>query len=314
MHAVNCIKFKPIYQERVWGGRVLESVLGRKLPKNQIIGESWEIVDRPEAQSVDTSGQSLRNLIEKDPHGIMGNNWSPERPFPILVKWLDCQQRLSLQVHPPATIAAKLGGEPKTENWYIVDAQPHATLMAGLKKEVTRNKFECNLQSNTLEPLIHSMPVKKGESIFIPSGRIHAIGAGNLILEIQQNSDTTYRVYDWERVGLDGNPRQLHTQESLQSTNFSDFEPETIKPTNKDQLLVESDVFNLNKRVLLAGTSLRFEIGEPRILSIVDGCLQTNYEGVTITKGDNVLIPARNSFESIAKEDTVVLITDKFNH
>ena len=308
------IKFIPIYQERVWGGRNLESLLGRKLPKNQVIGESWEIVDRPEAQSKTSNGRSLRDLIQSDPHGIMGDSWSPDRPFPILVKWLDCQEKLSLQVHPPASIAPSLGGEPKTENWYIASAKPHATLMAGLKKGITKSDFETNLQSNTLEPLIHTIRVKKGESIFIPSGRIHAIGAGNLILEIQQNSDTTYRVYDWDRVGLDGKPRQLHTQESLESTNFSDFEPATIQPTERDQLLVESDVFNLNKRVLAAGSTLKFEAGEPRILSVVGGCLQTPYEDMPITKGDNVLITAQNSFESTAKVDTIVLITDTFNH
>ena len=308
------IKFIPIYQERVWGGRNLESLLGRKLPKNQVIGESWEIVDRPEAQSKTSNARSLRDLIQADPQGIMGDSWSPDRPFPILVKWLDCQERLSLQVHPPSTIAPSLGGEPKTENWYIASAEPHATLMAGLKKGITKIDFESNLQSNTLEPLIHTIRVKKGESIFIPSGRIHAIGAGNLILEIQQNSDTTYRVYDWDRVGLDGKPRQLHTQESLESTNFSDFEPATLQPTEQDQLLVKSDVFNLNKRVLAAGSTLKFEAGEPRILSVVDGCLQTPYEDIPIIKGDNVLIPACNSFESTAKLDTIVLITDNFNH
>ena len=308
------IKFEPIYQERVWGGRNLESFLGRKLPKDQVIGESWEIVDRPDAQSMTSKGRLLRDMIEADPHGIMGANWSPDRSFPILVKWLDCQEKLSLQVHPPASIAPSLGGEPKTENWYIASAEPHATLMAGLKKGITRNDFVSNLQSNTLEPLIHTIPVKTGESIFIPSGRIHAIGAGNLILEIQQNSDTTYRVYDWDRVGLDGNPRQLHTQESLISTNFNDFEPETIQPMLQDQLLVESDVFNLNKRFLVAGSTLRFEVGEPRILSVVAGCLQTPFEDIPIIKGDNVLIPACNSFESTAKLDSIVLITDKFNH
>ena len=308
------IKFEPIYQERVWGGRNLESFLGRELPKDQVIGESWEIVDRADAQSMTSNGRLLRDLIEADPHGIMGANWPSDRPFPILVKWLDCQEKLSLQVHPPASIAPSLGGEPKTENWYIASAEPHATLMAGLKKGITRNDFESNLQSNTLEPLIHTIPVKTGESIFIPSGRIHAIGAGNLILEIQQNSDTTYRVYDWDRVGLDGNPRQLHTQESLKSTNFNDFEPETIQPVQQDQLLVESDVFNLKKRVLEVGSTLRFEVGEPRILSVVDGCLQTPYEDIPIIKGDNILIPASSSFESTAKLDTVVLVTDRFNH
>ena len=114
---MNYIKFEPIYQERVWGGRNLESFLGRKLPKDQVIGESWEIVDRPDAQSITSNGRLLRDIIETDPHGIMGANWPSDRPFPILVKWLDCQEKLSLQVHPPASIAPTLGGEPKTENW-----------------------------------------------------------------------------------------------------------------------------------------------------------------------------------------------------
>ena len=116
-----------------------------------------------------------------------------------MVKWLDCQEKLSLQVHPPAAIAPELKGEPKTENWYIAEAEPHANLMAGLKTGVSREQFEQGLQAQALEPLVHTLSVQAGESIFIPSGRIHAIGGGNLILEIQQNSDTTYRVYDWGR-------------------------------------------------------------------------------------------------------------------
>ena len=191
------ILFQPIYQERVWGGTNFESKLGRSLPAGKVIGESWEIVDRPEAQSTASDGTTIRELIEKDPEGIMGAGWPAERPFPILVKWLDCQEKLSLQVHPPADIAPSLNGEPKTECWYIADADPHATLMAGLTNGVSREDFEEGLKSGNLEPLVHTMNVQAGESIFIPSGRIHAIGGGNLILEIQQNPDTTYRVYDW---------------------------------------------------------------------------------------------------------------------
>ena len=305
------IIFTPIYQERVWGGTGFATHLNRELPEDKVIGESWEMVDRPEAQSTTAEGNTLRELISEDTEGIMGKGWPAEKPFPILVKWLDCQAKLSLQVHPPAAVAPELDGEPKTENWYIAHAEPHATLMAGLKKGVTREDFEAGLKDNNLEPLVHTMSVTAGESIFIPSGRIHAIGGGNLILEIQQNSDTTYRVYDWGRVGLDGTPRQLHIDESLKSSDFNDFEPETLKPEDGNQILAESNVFNLNKLTIEAGEFLCFEPGEPRILSIVTGSLQES-EGAIIDAGTNALLPAREPFDFLAVERCEILRTQDF--
>ena len=303
--------FDPIYQERVWGGTGFSKHLNRELPEGKVIGESWEIVDRPEAQSTTAEGQTIRELIASDPEGIMGAGWPPDKPFPILVKWLDCQEKLSLQVHPPASVAPELNGEPKTENWYIAHAEPHATLMAGLKEGVTREDFEAGLQDNQLEPLVHTMNVTAGESIFIPSGRIHAIGGGNLILEIQQNSDTTYRVYDWGRVGLDGKPRELHIEESLKSTDFDDFEPQTLKPVSGNQILAESTVFNLNKIDLQAGDFLCFEAGEPRILSLVSGKLK-EADGGILTPGTNALLPARETFDFLAVETCELLLTQDF--
>lgn len=312
--SIQPIKFKPIYQERVWGGTDFQEKLGRDdLPEGKVIGESWELVDRPEAQSVTEKGSSLRELIETAPEQVMGAGWKAEWPFPILVKWLDCQEKLSLQVHPPADIAPELNGQPKTENWYIADAAPHATLMAGLKKGVTRDDFEAGLKSNELEDLVHSISVKSGESIFIPSGRIHAIGGGNLILEIQQNSDTTYRVYDWGRVGLDGTPRELHIEESMLSSDFEDFEPDTLKPEGDDQTLAMSDVFNLYRRNLTPGKTLKFPSGEPRIVSVVSGSLKES-GGCELRLGDNVLLPACGSYEFVASEGSVLLITEDFNH
>lgn len=308
---MKAILFQPIYQERVWGGRNLEAKLGRILPKDKVIGESWEIVDRPEAVSITPEGQSLRQLIEANPEALMGVGWSPERPFPILVKWLDCQEKLSLQVHPPSEIAGQLGGEPKTENWYIAEAEPHAILMAGLRQGVTRDDFERALHANALEPLVHSFPVCAGESIFIPSGRLHAIGGGNLILEIQQNSDTTYRVYDWGRVGLDGRPRQLHIKESIQSIDFDDFEPETIQSTGTSQILAESEVFKLRKAVLRAGESLSFPTGSPVILSLLQGCLSDGEQD--LLRGDNALLPASGRFHFTASVPTECLVTSDFN-
>ena len=306
------IKFYPIYKERVWGGTNFETKLGRELPEGKVIGESWEMVDRPEAQSTTEDGKTIRELITADPEGIMGAGYASEKPFPILVKWLDCQEKLSLQVHPPADIAPSLNGEPKTENWYIADAEPHATLMAGLNNGVTKADFEEGLKSNALEPLVHTMSVKAGESIFIPSGRIHAIGGGNLILEIQQNSDTTYRVYDWGRVGLDGKPRQLHIDESIKSSDFNDFEPETLRPSGECQLLAESDVFDLKKVVLKAGETLAFEAGQARILSVVNGSLKESSDGAELSRGDNALLPAKESFSYQVITDCEALVTENF--
>ncbi len=311
----NPIYFKPIYQERVWGGRNLEEALGRKLPKGEVIGESWDVVDRPEAMSVidkgDFAGKSLRELIEDRPEEIMGEGYDSSRPFPILVKWLDCSDRLSLQVHPPAEVAPALGGEPKTENWYIADCRPDASLIVGLKNGVTRDEFKRRLGEGTLEECVHRFPVSSGESILVESGRIHAIDAGNLILEIQQNSDTTYRVYDWGRVGLDGSPRQLHLEESLKCIDWNDFEPEAVCPGPGESLLADCREFRLRKVDLgVSSNPVAFEGGEPRLVSVTAGSVQIS--GKTMANGATVLLPASSSFEVTASDEATILVTDRF--
>jgi len=306
--------FKPLYQERVWGGRGLENSLGRALPAGKVIGESWELVDRPEADSrlVDDSG-SLGQLRREHPAELMGPDWPAEAAFPILVKWLDCQDRLSLQVHPPASVAPELGGEPKTENWYIVEATPGAALLAGLKPGVTPDFFRKALQEEKLEELVCRLPSRAGDSLFVRSGRLHAIDAGNLILEIQQNSDTTYRVYDWGRVGLDGKPRQLHVEESLKSIDFSDEEPTLLHPEGPESVLADCQEFRLRRIELAAGESLCFGTAEePRILSVVEGSL-TEVSGGSITRGDNALLPYAGQSRWTASDQAVVLVTDRFN-
>ena len=311
----NPIYFKPIYQERVWGGRNLEEALGRKLPEGEVIGESWDVVDRREAMSFiekgDFAGKSLRELIEDRPEEIMGEGYDSSRPFPILVKWLDCSDRLSLQVHPPAEVAPALGGEPKTENWYIADCQADASLIVGLKNGVTRDEFERRLGEGTLEECVHRFPVSSGESILVESGRIHAIDAGNLILEIQQNSDTTYRVYDWGRVGLDGRARQLHVEESLKCIDWNDFEPETVCPGPGESLLADCREFRLRKMDLeVSSNPVALEQGEPRLVSVTAGSVQIS--GKEAVNGTTVLLPARSSFEVTASEGATILVTDRF--
>lgn len=308
------LEFSPLYQERVWGGRGLEKALGRDLPAGAVIGESWELVDRPEADSPLPDGRgTLGGLRQERTAELMGPGWPSERPFPILVKWLDCQERLSLQVHPPAAVAPELGGEPKTENWYIVEASPEAALLAGLVPGVQPEDFRAALEAERLEELVCRLPARKGDSLFVRSGRLHAIDAGNLILEIQQNSDTTYRVYDWGRLGLDGQPRQLHVEASMRSIDFADTEPLLLHPSGPESVLADSEEFRLRRLELGAGAGLSFAAGEePRILSLVEGRLRAP-DGAVFTRGANLLLPYAAESRWEAMEEAVVLVTDRFH-
>ena len=312
------LTFTPLYMERVWGGRGLEAKLGRTLPEGKVIGESWELVDRKDEQSVVASGthagKSIRELLESSASEILGPGRDGSQPFPILIKWLDCQDRLSLQVHPPAEIAPPLGGEPKTENWYIAECDEGASLIVGLKNGVTREQFTQALAENQAEDCVHRFPVKAGDSILVESGRMHAIDAGNLILEIQQNSDTTYRVYDWGRVGLDGAPRQLHIEESLKSIDFDDYEPETLKIVPGTQTLADCKEFRIRKFELQAGDeALELPAGEgARLIHVVSGQVSERHSGATLRKGSNYLQPYVTSVSLSAEEPTTLLVTDQF--
>lgn len=241
--------FEPLFMERVWGGRRLETLYGKRLPQRVRIGESWEIVDREDAQSVvhegPLRGATLHELWTRQRAEIFGERMPDTARFPLLFKLLDAQDRLSVQVHPPPEVAARFGGEPKTEMWYFMNTLLDSVLYAGLKRDVTRAKFEQALHAGNVADLIHQLPTRAGDAFFIPSGRIHAIGAGNIIFEVQQNSDTTYRVFDWKRLGLDGRPRPLHVAESLESINFDDPEPTVVEP--QGELLVACDFFRVEK-------------------------------------------------------------------
>jgi len=313
------IRLQPLYQDRVWGGRALAERLGRDLPEGRVIGESWEIVDRPEAQSViaggSLAGRSLREALATDAARLMGPAWPVERPFPILVKWLDCRERLSLQVHPPAALAPALKGEPKTENWYIAETTaPGAAVLVGLREGVTRGQFEAALSDQTAESCVRRLPVARGDSILVHSGTVHAIDAGNLILEIQQNSDTTYRVYDWGRTGLDGKPRTLHVQESLASILWDDPPPSLVTASTADAVLADCQEFRIRRVVLDSGESLSIAAGEqPRILSVVEGRLVADTAARdTLARGDNVLLPFSGGFVFTADGPATLLVTENF--
>jgi mannose-6-phosphate isomerase len=307
---VEPIVFEPLYMQRVWGGRELERQYGRQLPDGAPYGESWEIVDREDEKSVVRdgrfSGKTLHELWTDERDQIFGTGLPGSGRFPLLIKVLDARDDLSIQVHPPVQLAGEMGGEPKTEMWYIAGAEPGAKLYVGLKKGVTRTDFERSIADGTVADLVHVIEPMAGESIFIPSGRLHAIGAGFLIHEIQQNSDTTYRVFDWNRLGLDGKPRELHVEESLASIDFGDFEPGMDTPDGT--VIAECDYFRVEKLELGGGERAgNREAGRFSIFSVAEGQVRSP-EGRDFGKGDFFLLPA-GAPALLACRDSVLLRT-----
>ena len=276
--------------ERVWGGRRLETLYGKRLPSAALIGESWEIVDRPEAQSVvhegPLRGETLHNLWSKHRAAIFGN--VPDTPrFPVLAKLLDAQENLSLQVHPPAKIAKKLGGESKSELWYVADAAPKSRIYAGVKKGATRAAFEEAIEKGKVEAHLHSIEVATGDAIFLPSGRLHALGGGNLLVEIQENSDTTYRVFDWNRVKKGRPRREMHVAQAMQCIDFSDVEPDLLRPSG--ECLARHELFEIDKWIVETEREIA-EAGRFAIAVCLTGELEC--AGRQFKAGDFFLVPA----------------------
>ena len=297
-------RFAPIYKDRVWGGRRMEQAYGRVLPGSGPIGESWELTDRAEGVSVvangSAAGKTLREMIENDPEGLVGDAPLLKGRFPLLVKILDAREVLSLQVHPPAAQAVSMGGEPKTEMWYFVGSRPGSEIFVGLKRGVSRVEFEACVEDGTVARCFHRIPVQAGDAMLLPSGRVHALGAGLLLFEIQQNSDTTYRVFDWNRKGLDGRPRPLHVAESLQSIDFDDFEPELVgagwvrEGSLEVRNLVADPLFQVEVRRGPTGAVWNTVLRRCQVVGVVSGkvCVTGGGETERLGAGDFCLLPA----------------------
>jgi mannose-6-phosphate isomerase len=307
--------FEPRFHQRIWGGRKLEELYGKPLPPGLPIGESWEISDRPGDVSViingPLAGKDLHWLSTQHQRELLGRTGLLSGRFPLLIKILDAREKLSLQVHPPAHKASQLGGEPKTEMWYIAAADPGADLYVGLKRGITRADFEARVGAGTVAECFHRVPVRAGDAMFLPSGRVHAIGAGLVIFEIQQNSDTTYRVFDWNRTGLDGKPRALHVRESLESIDFEDFEPALVNSPIKSEgaaqvrPLVRDQLFAVDFCALSAGQNWNWPAGELSIVAVLSGHLNV-YGGAleaSLRPGSFCLIPASVAAELRARSD-----------
>jgi mannose-6-phosphate isomerase len=300
MSEIGPITFAPIFVERIWGGQKLASFYGKQLPCDRPIGEAWEIVDRPEAQSIVTegplAGQSLHDLWANVRHEIFGDVGETPR-FPLLIKLLDCRDKLSLQVHPPPSVAEELNAEPKTECWYIADASPEAEIYLGLRAPISPPVFRDALMSNSAAEFVHRIPVRTGDAFFIPSGRIHAIGAGNLIVEVQQNSDTTFRVYDWDREDADGKSRQLHFEEAMRCIDFNDGGPKAALPN--EETLIHDKLFKLERWHLHAAR----EFSPPGVFAIgfcLAGLLKCGVNDYR--PGEFFLLPAGAAIRTIKPE------------
>jgi mannose-6-phosphate isomerase len=320
MHAFSSpLVFKPIFQERIWGGRKLAELFGKELPAHKQIGESWEIVDRPEAESIVVNGplhgKTLHDLWTRCREEVFGEapktaraaRALPSDRFPLLIKLLDAEQRLSLQVHPPEKAAAKLGGEPKTEFWYVAAAEPDAELFLGFRESITRDQFEKALRQGTAARDIHKIRVKSGDAVFLPAGRFHGVGAGNLLVEIQQNSDTTYRVFDWNRVDDKGNPRELHVEQALQSIDFNDVQPTLLR--TEDELLIRHELFEIQKWKLDVSRDIA-----PRGQFAIACCLtgKLRCADLALAPGEFCLIPAQlqdRSVEPLKKATSLLRVT-----
>lgn len=306
------LRFLPIFQRYLWGGRRLHSVLGKSIG-DKTAAESWEIVDHGDHQSVvaggPMAGQTLRQLIADHGADLLGESVMkavaadglPDHlrlRFPLLLKFLDANQNLSVQVHPNDHYAATLDPPDlgKTEAWYVMHADPGSRIYAGLKQGVTQSDFQQAVDSGQTESVLHSFEPQAGDCVFIKAGTMHALGAGLLIAEIQQASNTTFRVFDWNRVGTDGQPRPLHIQQAMEVTDFSRGPVDVAKPTPAKagwSNLVSCDQFILNKaqtdQPVMVGGDGRFHI-----LAVTKGKLDLENDplGKPLATGDTALIPA----------------------
>ncbi|MBN1795125.1 MAG: hypothetical protein JW804_00470 [Sedimentisphaerales bacterium] len=313
------LKFRPIYKQRIWGGLKLREYFNKDLPPNEKIGESWELADLPNDKSVIINGElarrgGLANLniheaINKYPKEIMGDaNFSGN--FPLLIKILDAEDVLSVQVHPDKKACERMGkGDPKTECWYIIKAEPSAVIYKGLKAGVTKEQFAEAIKARTTADLLNKIEVKAGQTHFLPSGTIHAIGAGLLIAEIQLPSDTTYRVFDWNRVDENGKGRELHIDEALESINFDQKSDEL--PITTVGRLVDCEYFTMDKGHNAETTERLLSPGQMKIIMVIGGkghFVTEGYEDVIFKSGDTILIGAAYEGVMTFEEETEYLI------
>jgi mannose-6-phosphate isomerase len=309
--------FKPRLVEKIWGGRKLETELSKSLPPQKHVGESWELYDFPPGIVENTdlwvssqvtngplAGRTLHQLIQQFGADLYGNiSLAATQQFPILIKFLDAREDLSLQVHPPKKYAdTHPGAHLKTEAWYVMQNDPGAKLYRGLKTGVTREQFRAAIADGSAMDLVNALAVKPGQCYFLPSGTVHALGAGILVAEVQTPSDTTFRVFDFNRLE-NGKPRKLHVEEALECIDFlNGSEPEQKRSHTAGFFttvtrLVTSEFFTMEKVRFTEGVEEAVPYDQPVVWMMLEGRAEIKVEGlnqpITLTKGQTTLLPAR---------------------
>jgi mannose-6-phosphate isomerase len=320
--------FEPLMVERVWGGNRLQAMYGKPIPSGKTIGESWELCDRAEARtrvaSGPFSGQTLRQLLEAHPVELLGPKLAAARPkwFPLLIKYVDAGAALSVQVHPDDRMAKEFNDRGKSECWVVVHADPQAAVTRGLRPGTTRADYEAAVREDRVEEVLHAFKPRVGDLLALPPGMVHAIGAGIVVAEIQQNSDLTFRIHDYKRLGLDGKPRQLHIAEALRAIRFDSFGEEfagdmgreTVQPlkterhgANTAELLLNGMYFDLARLTVTAGAlPLPPSPEAARVVMVVAGAGRIG--GVPVKAGNTLLIPAAAPELSLATESGSPLV------
>lgn len=286
----NVYKLVPEYKDYLWGGEKLKTDYGKQTDKTPC-AESWELSLNPHGLTKVEDGKTLAEVLTPEK---TGKNCEKFEFFPVLIKFIDAKQNLSVQVHPSDDYALKYENSyGKTESWYIVEAEEGAGIYCGFKRDTNKEEFLQSLASGEVENLLNFIPVKKGDCYFIPSGTVHAIGAGCLILEIQQNSDLTYRVYDYNRRGADGKLRELHVDKAVKVINFNKYEPKLFASGENPRVITECNYFR-SKELVLNGGFTEKNANSFTCVTVTDGSGEIN--GEKFVKGDSFFVCADTEY------------------
>ena len=300
------LKFKPIYKEKIWGDQRLRSELNKEIDPDKNMGESWEISTVKDNVSVVANGflagNDLQELLEVYMGDLLGEKVFEKygKEFPLLFKFIDADDVLSIQVHPDDEMARKKhNGNGKTEMWYVISAEKGAQLISGFNQEMNQETYLKHLNNSTLPDILNHENVQSGDVFYLPAGRVHAIGAGILLAEIQQTSDITYRIYDWDRVGSDGKPRELHTDLALEAMDFKyygQYRTEYQAKRNEASQLVQCNHFTTNLLELTRPMQRDLiELDSFIAYMCLDGKVEIIYnekDSIVFEKGETLLVPA----------------------
>lgn len=320
---MKAIKLNPAFKDYLWGGTKLRDEYGKKCDLDKV-AESWELSCHKDGCSVVADGEyaglTLPQYIEKAGKAVLGTDCEKFEYFPILIKLIDAKQNLSVQVHPDNDYAMRVEGEyGKTEMWYVVDCEPGAGLLYGFKHEISKEEFRRRIEDNTLLEVTNRVEVHPGDVFFIEAGTLHAIGEGILIAEIQQNSNTTYRVYDYGRVGADGKPRQLHIEKAIDVTRLAPATRPCGRPQAKPEAfdggsvlpLASCDYFTVKEMEVTSHAALMADEKSFHSLLLLDGSLTLSMGGekLEMKKGASVFVPAGSGNYTLTGKGRLILTT-----